>query len=205
VNKSMPDATRGSESGLQPESRDNHEPLPAVISSRRIYEGKMLNLRVDEIALTAGRVALREVVEHGGAVVVAAVDQDDYVYLVRQYRHAIGEWLLELPAGCLEPGEKPLLAAQRELREEVGLEAHDWRPLGAFFSSPGFASEELHAFLARDLTGVPQDPDEDEDLIVVRYPLAKLLEGEIGICDGKTLATLLLVERECRKAAKLGR
>lgn len=172
---------------------------PEVLSSRRIYEGKVVNLRVDEIALAGGNSAVREVVEHRGAVVVAAVDVDGSVCLVRQYRHAVGRWLLELPAGSLEPGEEPLIAAQRELREEVGLQAREWRRLGSFFSSPGFASEELHAFLAQKLETVPQDLDEDEELDVVRYPLAELLKGRVALCDGKTLATLFLVAKEHMK------
>lgn len=184
--------------------RGESEPVPEVLSSRSIYEGKVVSLRVDEIALAQGGSAVREVVQHRGAVVMAALDADGNVYLVRQYRHAIGRWLLELPAGSLEPGEDPLVTAQRELREEVGLQAREWRQLGSFFSSPGFASEELHAFLAQELESVPQDPDEDEELVVVRYPLAELLEGMVELCDGKTLATLFLLAKECGKLSELG-
>jgi ADP-ribose pyrophosphatase len=127
--------------------------------------------------------------------VVAALDTDNHVYLVKQYRHPIGRYLLELPAGGLEPDEEPLVAAQRELREEVGLEAREWTPLGSFFSSPGFANERLHAFLARGLVPVPIDPDDDEDISVVRYPLTGLLDRLEATSDAKTLATLLLVTR----------
>ena len=116
-----------------------------------VYEGKVVSLRVDEIALPAGGTATREVVEHPGAVVIIALDDDGEVALVRQYRHAIRRYLLELPAGGLEPGEEPLAAAQRELREEVGVEAARWTSLGYFFSSPGFANEMLHVFLAEEL------------------------------------------------------
>lgn len=169
--------------------------LPQVVDSRAIYAGKVVSLRVDEITLSRGGTALREVVDHPGAVVVVALDDVDQVYLVRQYRHPIRSYLLELPAGALEPDEEPLAAAIRELREEVGLEARVWTPLGSFFSSPGFANERLHAFLARGLSSVPSEPDVDEDISVVRWPLAELLDHLEETPDAKSLATLLLAER----------
>lgn len=155
-----------------------------------------MTLRVDEIALPGGRTAIREVVEHPGAIVVAAIDESEDVYLVRQYRHAIGRELLELPAGALEEGEDPLEAAKRELREEAGLAAAEWVALGSFYSSPGFANERLHAFLARGLEWVGTDPDDDEDLVILKYPLDELLRPATGLTDAKTLATLLLVRQE---------
>lgn len=168
---------------------------PPVVSSKEIYQGKIISVRVDEIALPGDRVAVREVVEHPGAVVVAAVDSEGYVYLVRQYRHAVGRELLELPAGGLEPGEEPFAAAQRELREETGLTAEEWTSLGSFYSSPGFANERLHAYLARDLKEVETDPDDDEDLEIVRCSLAELIGGLEDLTDAKTLATLLLARQ----------
>jgi ADP-ribose pyrophosphatase len=174
--------------------REWHDPEPPqVVSSQTVYEGGMISMRVDEIALPEGRIATREVVAHRGAVVIAALDGEGRVYLVRQYRHAIGQYLLELPAGCLELDEEPLAAAQRELREEVGIEARLWTPLGVFFSSPGFANERLHAFLARDFTLVESHPDDDEDICVVRYPLTDLFAYLESIEDAKTLATLCLL------------
>lgn len=156
---------------------------------------------MDEIALPGNRTATREVVEHPGAVVIAALDDEERVYLVRQYRHPVRRELLELPAGCLEEGEAPLAAAMRELREEVGLEARYWTSLGSFFSSPGFANERLHAFLAQSLTHVQTNPDDDEDLTVVRCPLEGLLSQLQEITDAKTLATLLLVKNRLTNAA----
>ena len=170
--------------------------LPPVVSSRSIYDGKIIHVRVDEIALPQGGTAIREVVEHPGAVVVAALDALGEVYLVRQYRHAIRRDLLELPAGVVESGEDPLVAARRELREEAGLMANEWTSLGFFYSSPGFANECLHAFLARDLSSVESKPDFDEDLTVVKYPLEDLLSNPGQIADAKSLATLLLVRQE---------
>ena len=166
-----------------------------VWCSRLVYAGRVVSLRVDEIALGHGRTALREVVDHPGAVVVAAVDEEHNIYMVRQYRHPIRRYLLELPAGGLEPGEEPVAAARRELREEVGIEAREWTALGTFFSSPGFANERLHAYLARDLAPAAGEPDDDEDIRVVRYPLSELLGDLEQTPDAKTLATLLLAAK----------
>lgn len=187
--------------GLRPVSGSHpgEDPVfvaPSVVSSEVIYEGKVVTLRVDEIGLSPGRTAIREVVEHPGAVVVAAVDESEEVYLVRQYRHAVGRELLELPAGALEKGEVPLAAAKRELREEVGLTAAEWTALGSFYSSPGFANERLHAFLARGLKWVGTDPDDDEDLVIVKCRLDELLHRTTDLTDAKTLATLLLVRQD---------
>ncbi len=171
------------------------EPLPEVLGSRVVYEGKVVTLRVDEIALSRSRKATREVVEHPGAVVIIALDEAGEVALVRQYRHAVKRYLLELPAGGLEPGEEPLATAQRELREEVGVEAACWTSLGYFFSSPGFANEKLHVFLAQELRPAYAEPDEDEDIAVVRYGLSELYEHPECIEDAKSLAALLLLSR----------
>jgi len=174
--------------------------LPEVVSSRVAYEGRIIKLRVDEITLPQGGTTTREVVEHPGAVVIAAVDEGQEVYLVRQYRHAVRQELLELPAGCLEAGEAPLEAAKRELREETGVTAKDWTALGTFFSSPGFANEQMHIFLATGLSHGETDPDFDEDIAIVKYPLADLLAHLGNVTDAKTLATLLLVGQRCGQA-----
>jgi ADP-ribose pyrophosphatase len=168
-----------------------------VVESRPIYAGRIVSIHVDKLSLPGGGVATREVVEHPGAVVIAALDDHERLYFVRQYRHAIGRPLLELPAGGLEKGEDPLTAAKRELREEVGLAAAEWAHLGSFYSSPGFANELLHAFAARSLRTVEREPDEDEDLEVVRQDLAATILHLEDIQDAKTLATLclLLVDR----------
>ena len=174
---------------------DSERTVPEVLSSRVVYEGKIVSLRVDEIALAPGRSVTREVVEHPGAVVIVALDGNQEVVLVQQYRHAIKRYLLELPAGGLEPGEEPLTTAQRELREEVGLDAGSWTALGHYFSSPGFANEMLHVFLAEDLHPAYAEPDEDEDIAVVRYSLTELYERTDQIHDAKSLAALLLLQR----------
>ena len=179
--------------------------FPDVCASRTLYEGKIVSLRVDEIGLRHGGRATREVVEHPGAVVVLAIDDAGRVALVRQYRHAIKQYLLELPAGGLEPGERPLDAAQRELREEVGVEAGRWTELGHFFSSPGFANENLHVFLAEELRPAQAEPDDDEDITVVRYGLSELYEHPGQIEDAKSLAALLLLSKARGPAESSGR
>jgi ADP-ribose pyrophosphatase len=183
---------------------DGLEVAPEVITSREVYAGKIIKLRVDEIALSGGRTTTREVVQHAGAVVIIPLDDNGEVVLVRQYRHAIEQYLLELPAGGLEPGEEPLATAQRELREEVGMEAATWTSLGYFFSSPGFASEILHVFLAEGLRPGYADPDEDEDLVVVRCKATDLFEHPEQLLDAKSLAALLLL-RKARGEAPTGR
>jgi ADP-ribose pyrophosphatase len=151
-------------------------------------------MRVDDIEAPGGKTVQREVVEHPGAVVVVALDEAERVYFVRQYRHPIKGMLLELPAGGVEAGEDPLSAAKRELREEVGLEGRDWRLLGSFFSSPGFANEHLHAFVVRDLVETDQQLDEDEDLSVERRTLEDVLQRLDMLPDAKSLAALLLLQ-----------
>jgi len=164
------------------------------IASRIIYEGKIVNLRVDQVRLPNGREASREVVEHAPAVAVVALDRDQNVLLVRQYRYPVQKEVLEIPAGLVEAGEEPLAAAQRELAEETGRRARHWQLLFSIYSSPGFTDEQLHLFLAQDLEPAGgQHLDEDEFIKVAKVPLAQIPEmirrGEI--CDAKSVAGLL--------------
>ncbi len=182
---------------------DSTDIRPEVVASRIVHRGRVVTVRVDDVRLPDGQIVVREVVDHPGAVVIAALDAHGYVTLVRQYRHAVGQWLLELPAGTLEPGEEPLQTAMRELREEAGLVAGRWDRLGSFFSSPGFVREEMHAFLARDLQSVAAEPESDEDITLVTRSLSALLGGPEEVPDSKSLATLLLVER-CLEAEASG-
>jgi 8-oxo-dGDP phosphatase len=150
-----------------------------TVASQDIYRGRVIALRADEVAMPDGRVARREVVEHFGAVAIAALDERNRVVLIHQYRHPLGRRLWELPAGLLdEPGEAPADAAARELAEEVGLAADEWSVLVDVAASPGFTDEVVRVFLARDLTPAHRDEpfgDEEADLVVHRVELAEAL------------------------------
>ena len=139
-----------------------------VESSEDAYDGKVMALRTDRVVMPGGRVAVREIVEHSGAVAIAALDADDRVMMIHQYRHAVGRRLWELPAGLLDvTGEDPLATAKRELAEEAGLTATEWAVLLDIVPSPGFSDESLRVYLARDLTDVGRQQlgdDEEADM-----------------------------------------
>ena len=160
---------------------------------RRVYEGKLLHVFEDAVRLPNGREARREVVEHIGAVTVVATDDQDRVVLVRQWRHATGRALWELPAGTREPGEEPAATARRELTEETGYGATEWRELGHGPVSPGYSSEEIWFYEARGLSAGDSAPDVDELLDVELFDAPRL--GDLarrGELDLKTLAGLAL-------------
>ncbi len=165
------------------------------LSSRRIYEGRIINLRLDQVELPDGRRTEREIVEHPGAAVVVPVGDDGSVHLVIQYRDAASETLLELPAGKLEPGEGPAGCARRELLEELGLEAGKLEPLGSLYSSPGFCEEVLHLFLARELRQCEAEMDHDEFIEAEVRPLGGLDQWLGEIRDAKSVAGILLAWR----------
>ena len=168
------------------------------LTSKTVFEGRIVGVRLDEVRLANGRVAVREVVAHRPAVVIVPLDGSGGVLLVRQYRYPVGEALLEAPAGIIEEGERPETAAQRELQEEVGRIAGDLRKLGEFWTTPGFCNELMHAYVARDLSPSTLAADDDEDISVETAPMSRALDmiasGEIR--DAKTIAALLMVQRE---------
>ena len=164
------------------------------MAGRVIYEGRIVHLRIEPVRLPNGRIVELELMHHAGAAAVAAVDEAERVVLIRQYRYAAGGYIWELPAGVLDaPDEPPAECAVRELREEVGLEAREWSPLGTIVTTPGFCDERIHLFLARGLTSTTAARGHDEVIEEVRAvpivdALAMIRGGEI--VDGKTVAGL---------------
>jgi ADP-ribose pyrophosphatase len=169
------------------------EPTPErVLESRRLYEGQIVNLRVDTVELAGGRRATREVVEHGDVVAIVPVLEDGEVLLVRQYRLPTEQLMLEVPAGGVDAGEAAEDAAQRELGEECGRRAGRLERLGGFYVSPGFTNEFVHVFLATELEPSPLRPEADEQLAVVPVSFAEALRlvGAGEIRDAKSIIGL---------------
>ncbi|MGE5652868.1 MAG: NUDIX hydrolase [Bacillota bacterium] len=165
------------------------------LSSELLYQGRVVSLHRDQVAMPDGQVVERVVVEHHGAVGVVPMTDDGQVILVRQWRYATGGALLEIPAGGLEPGEDPELAAARELQEEIGYRPGKLVKLGEFFTAPGFCSELLHLYLATELQPSHLPGDDDEDIEVVRIPLVELATHLGELRDAKTLVGLLMAQR----------
>lgn len=172
-----------------------------VISSKRIYEGQVVNLRVDIVEMPGGRKSTREVIEHSAAVAVVAIDSDDNTLLVRQYRQPIAKELLEIPAGGVDGDEKPEEAVRREMQEETGYLPEKVEKLGWFYSTPGFSDEYLYLYLATDLIPSQLYAEDTEGITLVRTPLKDIpgLIASGSICDAKSIAGLLTY-LEYRKA-----
>jgi ADP-ribose pyrophosphatase len=173
-----------------------------VLSSKLSFEGPVFRVVTDEVREPGGEAHRRDVVRHPGSVVVFAVDdskskRDPLILLERQYRHAAAQYLYEVPAGSLDPGEDPLTGAKRELLEETGYKAKHWSKLVRFFASPGFLGEWMQIFIAEGLTPGDATPEDDEQIELFAVPLSELLrEIDAGrIHDGKTIAATLLYER----------
>ena len=167
-----------------------------TLSSQELYAGRVLRLHADQVEMPDGSTAERLVVDHPGAIVIVPLDGHGNVLLVRQPRYAADrKELLELPAGTREPNEEPKVTARRELREETGFDTRDLIPLGGFYSAPGFCSEYLHLFVARDLFASNAEPDEDEFLSLEPTSVDEvpnlIRSGEIE--DAKSIAGLLRV------------
>lgn len=158
------------------------------------FEGRVFDVRSDVVRLPDGQTTPLDVVIHGGAVVIVPIDADGSIWFVRQYRHPAGVELVELPAGAVEADEDLLAGAQRELREEIGYSAGHLEKIGKFFLAPGYSTELLHIFLARDLTFAPLQGDVDEFLQAEKYsPAEAYAMAQNGtIQDAKTLAALFL-------------
>lgn len=167
-----------------------------TIKSEKIYDGRIIKLSVDTVITPGGNEATREIIHHPGGVGVVAIDENNMIYLVEQYRIPYDEILLEIPAGKIDPGETDVeKAAERELREETGLRADTMEFIGNFYPSVGFLDEDLRLYLAKGLQMGETDPDEDEFLNLVKIPfdeaVAMVMDNRIK--DGKTIAAILKV------------
>ncbi|AGB18935.1 NUDIX hydrolase [Thermoanaerobacterium thermosaccharolyticum] len=162
-------------------------------NSNTIFSGRIINLRIDDVVLPNGKVAKREIVEHGGGVSILAINKDGKIIMVKQYRKPAEKVLLEIPAGKLNIGEKPDECAKRELMEETGYIAKELKHLFSFYPSPGFSTEVLHLYLANDLEKGTPHTDPDEFLNVYEYSVDEIKEMiENGLIeDAKTLIALL--------------
>lgn len=168
-----------------------------ILSSEEIYNGRIVHLQVHQVRLPNGEQAMRETIKHPGAVGVVAIDADDNVLLVRQYRIGADRITLEIPAGLLEKDEEPVVSAKRELREETGFRPQQIETLGGIYIAPGYSDEYVHLFYATDLVHDPLEQDDDEFVEMVRRPFAEALAmiDRQEIDEAKTMAALLRVAR----------
>ena len=184
-----------------------------LLASTVIFEGPLFRVHRDRIVEPGGKEASRDVIRHNGSVVILAMDygkgkakdrKDPWIVIERQYRHAAGQYLWELPAGKLERGEDPLLGAQRELAEETGYAAHSWSKLVYYYPSPGFLGEGMYIFLAEGLIPGEAHPEDDEQIDFRLVRLSDLLEriDKGKIIDGKTLVGALLLARRAKEKAR---
>lgn len=162
------------------------------ISGTLVYRGRILNLRIDNVRLQDGNRAMREVIEHSPAVGIVAEAENGDIFLVRQFRYPAGEFLLEIPAGIINDGEKPCETAKRELQEETGFDAADIREVMRFYTSPGFSNEMIVVFHAKDLKAVSKECDPDEFIDLVRMSPEDLKDaiGSGKIKDSKTITSI---------------
>ena len=164
-----------------------------LLKTQTMFDGKFIKVTKDDVELSTGKQSFREVVKHPGGVVIVAKKDENTILMVKQYRYPIKQVSLELPAGKLDYGENPDLAAKRELEEETGHVAKKWQSLGFIYTTPGFCDEKLYLYLATDLEFTKQNPDEGEIIEYFEYNLDTILEmiknGEIN--DSKTICALM--------------
>jgi ADP-ribose pyrophosphatase len=181
-----------------------------VLTSKVSFKGKVFSVTTDTVTEPGGVTSVRDVVRHNGSVIILAVDTsvnlaDPTIVIERQYRHAANQFLYELPAGRIEPGEADLAAAKRELIEETGFRAKKWSKLVKYYASPGFLAETMQVYLAEEIYPGVAEPEADEKITLLQIPLSELIRKiETGkILDGKTILSVLLFAR--RLAARLSK
>lgn len=189
----------------QPHSPHEHSELTeSTLSSELVYDGQIIRLYIDEVALINGHHKRREVIRHNGAVAIVPIDAGGNVVLVRQFRYAAGRVLLEVPAGTLEPDEAPEACAARELQEEAGYRPGKLERLGGIYAAPSYTTEYIHLFMATELQASRLEVDDDEFLEVYPLPLDEVIRlieaGEIR--DGKTISGVLLARERLRKMGR---
>jgi ADP-ribose pyrophosphatase len=207
--KSKPFASKKAKAALK---RKSGKPGPAqktpgtetavLLSSEVVYQGPLFRVLHDKLLEPGGKPSERDVIRHNGSVVILAIDKskskkDPWIVVERQYRHAANQYLWELPAGKLDPGEDPLAGAKRELTEETGYSAKKWKPLVEYYASPGFLGESMKVFAAEGLVAGDAHPEEDEEIefrLVKLSEVLKMIEKG-AILDGKTLTSVLLYAR----------
>ncbi len=173
-----------------------------VIEKSTLHRGRVFRLVREKVTLSNGTTADLDLIRHPGAAAMVPLAQDNSLILVRQYRHAVGDFLWEIPAGTLNPKEKPLECAKRELIEEIGYSAGRWEKLGEIIPVPGYSDERIHIFLATELDPAEQKLDPDEILNVHQIPMEKAFEMiEAGaIQDSKTISSLFLARARLEKS-----
>jgi ADP-ribose pyrophosphatase len=188
---------------ISPGKKGDKQETAKILDSQVAFEGPLFRVLRDHIIEPDGQESHRDVIRHNGSVVILAVDpgkkkKDPWVVIERQYRHAAGQFLWELPAGKLDAGEAPIDGARRELAEETGYQAKKWSELVVYFASPGFLGESMKVFLAEGLVAGDAHPEEDEHIDFRLVKLSELLEmvDKGKIVDGKTLTSVLLYARQ---------
>ncbi len=163
------------------------------LASETVFEGKVIRVTVDTVELENNATSTREVVHHGGGAGVLAIDENQEIYLVKQFRYALGKELIEIPAGKLEPGEDPFETAKRELAEEAGIVANGYKDLGTVIPTCGYCNEIIYLYAAKDLSFTQQSPDEDEFVSVFKIPLDEAVQMVLNaqINDSKTVSAIL--------------
>lgn len=169
--------------------------MEETLSSQLVYSGRAVRLRVDTIRLASGRKTKRDIVEHSDCVAIVAIDDNDNVLLVRQFRKPVEKELLEIPAGVIEAGEEPIATVRRELREETGYLPNSVQRIGGFYSSPGYCTEYLHLYLATELVPDRLHAEDTENIELAPVPLGQIADliASGTICDAKSIIGLLML------------